>query len=433
MFTRSLVNLLAKAFVAGEAAPDAVVNRCTRMLGRRWRWLRPLVIRCQKALAKQSRPHSRHVADFLRKDQAFKRAIHRHWHVLEIAQRLHDPSSMQPVAAAEEWPLPPIETVSQLAAWLDVTDGELEWFADLAALGCKQRNRQLRHYWYRVLQKDSGSVRLIEAPKQRLKQLQQRILSGILEQIPMHDAVHGFLKGRSIQTFCAPHVGQRVVVKMDLQDFFPSISRARIQSLFRTFGYPESVADRLGGLCTTTAPRGIWHGVNWDTRKLYGQPHLPQGAPSSPALANLCAYHVDCRLRGLAAAAGAQYTRYADDLAFSGGEDFARCAERFGIHAAAIVAEEGFKVHHRKTRIMRRSVRQHIAGLVVNERLNLRRADFDELKATLTNCIRSGPASQNRAAHADFRAHLQGKVAFVKAIHPTKGNKLEVLLKRVQW
>jgi hypothetical protein len=131
--------------------------------------------------------------------------------------------------------------------------------------------------------------------------------------------------------------------------------------------------------------------------------------------------------------AGARYTRYADDLAFSGGEDFEKCAERFGIHAAAIVAEEGFAVHHRKTRIMRQSVRQHVAGLVVNERLNVRRTDFDELKAILTNCLRVGPASQNREGHVDFRAHLQGRVAFVKAIHLEKGTKLERILEGIEW
>jgi retron-type reverse transcriptase len=166
---------------------------------------------------------------------------------------------------------------------------------------------------------------------------------------------------------------------------------------------------------------------------LHKQPHLPQGAPTSPALANLCAYHMDCRLGGFAEAAGAVYTRYADDLAFSGGDEFARCAHRFSVLAAAIVAEEGFAVHHRKTRIMRSSARQQIAGLVVNERVNVRRSDFDELKAILTNCAKSGPASQNREGHVDFRAHLLGKVAFVKAIHPQKAKKLEELMGRIVW
>src|SRR5208282_1714381 len=107
-------------------------------------------------------------------------------------------------------------------------------------------------------------------------------------------------------------------------------------------------------------PRSVWRQqeVKFDlkqvieARRLYCWPHLPQGAPTSPSLANFCAYRADCRLTGLAEAAGAVYTRYADDLAFSGGEEFERRVQRFSIHAAAVLLEEGFTAHHRKTRIM---------------------------------------------------------------------------------
>ena len=170
-----------------------------------------------------------------------------------------------------------------------------------------------------------------------------------------------------------------------------------------------------------------------EARALYSRPHLPQGAPTSPALANLCAYRVDCRLAGLAKSAGAQYTRYADDLAFSGGEAFERCVERFRTHVAAILREEGFSVHHRKTRIMRQGVRQHLAGLVANRRMNIMRAGFDRLKAILTNCVRLGPESQNRDAHPYFRAHLEGRVGFVESINPGRGRRLRAILEQIRW
>jgi RNA-directed DNA polymerase len=291
----------------------------------------------------------------------------------------------------------------------------------------------LRHYHYRVLAKLSGSIRLIEAPKPRLKELQRQILSQILEKIPPHSAAHGFRKGRSIKTFIAPHVGQRVILRMDLKDFFPSISGPRIQAFFRTVGYPEPVADLLGGICTNVTPRNVWSGEDWAVRSLYARPHLPQGAPASPALANLCAYRADCRLAGLAKSAGAAYTRYADDLAFSGGESFERCVERFSTHVAAILHEEGFTVHHRKTRVMRQGVRQHLVGLVANQRVNVMRTDFDRLKATLNNCVRLGPESQNRDGHERFRPHLEGRVGFVESINPAKGRRLRMLLERIKW
>jgi RNA-directed DNA polymerase len=148
---------------------------------------------------------------------------------------------------------------------------------------------------------------------------------------------------------------------------------------------------------------------------------------TSPSLANLCSYRLDCRLSGLAQSAGATYTRYADDLAFSGGEGFAGCVERFAAHVAAILSEEGFTVQHRKTRIMRQSTRQHLAGLVTNQRLNVRRRHFDLLKATLINCVRDSPEAQNREAHPHFREHLQGRIAFIESINLEKGKRLSDL------
>jgi len=348
---------------------------------------------------------------------------------------------MQPVRAAREWSVPAIESARALADWLEVDHGDLAWFADLKGFEGRMAGAKLRHYVYRVHAKRSGGVRLIESPKPRLKALQRRILDGILSAIQPHAAAHGFRKGRSIRTFASPHVGRRVILRMDLLDFFPTFSGPRVQAFFRTAGYPESVADLLGGICTNPTPRIAWRaaGPEISARELreaaifYARPHLPQGAPTSPALANLCAYRMDCRLAGLAKSAEAHYTRYADDLAFSGDVDFERRAERLSLHAAAILLEEGFHVNHRKTRIMRRGVRQQLAGLVANECLNIRRTDFDRLRAILTNCVRLGPESQNREGHADFRAHLTGRVAFVEMIHAAKGRRLRALLGQVHW
>ncbi|MGI8745678.1 MAG: reverse transcriptase family protein [Bryobacteraceae bacterium] len=411
MSKRSLLDVLAKSFLAGEPSVEQVVARASRTLGRRWRWLRPLAQRYLAAVEGRTRPRHRDVVQFLIQDPGFQRASAKYFHELWVDQWLTEPQQMQPVAAALTWNVPAIESIGALDHWLSLNPNELEWFADLKGLGYRTTREQLRHYRYRVALKRSGNLRLIEAPKPRLIQLQQHILCGILDQIPPHPAAHGFLKGRSIKTFVAPHLGQRVVLRIDLQEFFPSIGAARVQAFFRTVGYPESVAIRLGGICTNATPPDVWKkepGFDVDSRvvqecrALYSQRHLPQGAPTSPALANLCSYRMDCRLTGLAASAGATYTRYADDLAFSGDEGLELGVERFSTHVAVILLEEGFRVNHRKTRIMRRGVRQHLAGLVANQRLNVRRTDFDLLKATLHNCVRTGPESQNRDAHPRF-------------------------------
>lgn len=348
---------------------------------------------------------------------------------------------MDSVAAARGWDIPSITNAGELAEWLELSPSELDWFADLKGLGYKKEAPRLRHYCYQIASKRSGAIRLIEAPKPRLKKLQQRILAGILEKIPSHPGAHGFVKNRSIKTFAAPHTGRRVVLRMDLKDFFASFAAARVQAFFLTIGYSEAVAALLRGVCTNAVPRGIWHAPSPDlnlqqvreVRDLYARPHLPQGAPTSPALANLCLYRIDCRLSGLAKSGGVEYTRYADDLAFSGDEAFERSVERFSTRVAAILLEEGFTVHHRKTRIMREGVRQHLAGLVINAEMNVMRQDFDRLKATLTNCVRLGAESQNRDGHPSFRSHLEGRVAFVESIHPARGERLRTLLKRIQW
>jgi retron-type reverse transcriptase len=359
---------------------------------------------------------------------------------LQVERWIAPPQIMRPAKAAESWEIPVITSIGDLAHWLALDTSDLEWFADLRRLAGKGDPR-LAHYHYTAAIKRSGAIRLIEAPKPRLKALQRRILEQILDRIPVHPAVHGFVRGRSIRTFVAPHVGKRVVLRMDVQDFFPSFSAARVQSFFRTAGYPESVADLLGGLCTNAVPRSAWNPFHLDIGAaqlremawLYGRPHLPQGAPTSPALANVCAWRIDRRLSGLASSAGAEYTRYADDLAFSGGEPFEQSVERFSLHVAAILLEEGFRANHRKTRIMRRGVRQYLTGLVANDRVNLVRADFDRLKAILNNCVHRGPASQNRDGHADFRAHLLGRVGFVETIHLEKGLRLRRMFEQIQW
>ena len=411
-----VLGALASAFLAGEQSADAIVARAARTLGHAYPWVRPLAERYLWL----ARPRWRDVVQLLRADLPLLRDLPR----LAVAEWLQEPRVM-----VARWAgLPSIATIGDLADWLRLLPGDLDWFADLKRLCAGKRIRPaLAHYTYKVLTKPSGSVRIIEAPKTRLKRLQRRILAEILDKIPAHEAAHGFVPGRSIRSFAAPHTGRRVVLRMDLLDFFPSFSGARIQALFRTAGYPEHVADLLGGICTNAVPRAV--SSDW----IYRRPHLPQGAPTSPALANGCFWRMDGRLSGLARSANAVYTRYADDLAFSGGEDFSRQAENFAIGAAAILADGGLSVNHRKTRIMREGVRQHLAGIVVNRHLNVARDDFDWLKATLTNCVRLGPENQNREGHPAFRQHLAGRVAFVESVNAGRGRRLRAILERIDW
>lgn len=123
-------------------------------------------------------------------------------------------------------------------------------------------------------------------------------------------------------------------------------------------------------------------------------------------------------MSGLAAAAGARYSRYADDLAFSGDRGFERGLPRFIPAAAAIALDEGFRVRFRKLRVMRAARQQRLAGLVLNVRPNVPRRAYDALRATLHNAARLGAVTQNRDGHEDFRAHLLGRIAWVAHSQP---------------
>jgi hypothetical protein len=231
---------------------------------------------------------------------------------------------------------------------------------------------------------------------------------------------------------------------MDLEEFFPSIGAARIYRVFRGFGYPEGVARVLAGLCTLKVSKGVLDSVPHPgfaehrdegalaarvrTRRRLMHRHLAQGAPTSPALANLASYGLDARVAGAARAAGAIYTRYADDLVFSGDAAFARRAQRFESLVAAIALEEGFQVNHRKTRVMRRGQPQQVVGLMTNEHPNVPRAERERLEAILTNAVRHGLESQNRAQHPHFLDSLRGRVAWVQHANPVHGLKLRRLL-----
>lgn len=435
---------LARSFLGGKSGLKPIVARASNTLGRKWRWLPPLVQRFMLAFPGDRRPSYKAVIAFLAADQGLREAMYRYAGRVKIRNWIHEPNIMRPVLAAREWPVVVLESVGELASWLGLSPDELDWYANLkhlpTAVALKDGCGALSHYTYKILSKPQGGIRLIEAPKRMLKSLQTRILRGILDEIPVHPSAHGFIRNHSIKTFASPHVGQKIVVRMDLCSFFPSLTFPRIRAVFRTAGYPEPVAELLGGLCTNAVPRNVFptnrqfnHETTFEARQLYGRAHLPQGAPTSPTLSNLCAYRLDCRLAALALSAGATYTRYADDLAFSGGDSFAKCAERFATHVAVIVGEEGFSIQHRKTRIMRTGVRQHLAGMVVNRHLNVRRVDFDRLKAMLTNCVRYGPLSQNREAHPAFRAHLDGNVGFVEMVNPVRGARLRKIFEQILW
>lgn len=342
------------------------------------------------------------------------------------------------------WDVAEIPSLPELAERLELSDGQLAWLADVRSLERTVSSERLRNYRYRAVPRAEGIPRVIEAPKARLKEIQRWLLREILDQVPAHDAAHGFAPGRSAVSHASLHTGKAAVLRLDLKDFFASVPAGRVYRIWRTIGYSPSVSHVLTGLTTNTVPVTVWEQVaavtppgavqaRFQLRRRLGTPHLPQGAPTSPALANLAALSLDRRLAGLARASGLRYSRYADDLTFSGPGRLIRRRAQFESIAAAIIRAEGFTPNQAKTTAQSAGGRQTVCGVVVNHHTNLRRDEYDRLKATLHNAVAHGPEAQNRNGVGDFRAHLRGRIAWVESLNAARGQKLRRLFDQIDW
>jgi retron-type reverse transcriptase len=226
------------------------------------------------------------------------------------------------------------------------------------------------------------------------------------------------VRKRSTVTNATPHLGKELVVNLDLADFFPSVTFPRVRGMFERMGYSPAVATVLALLCTESPRRA----VEYDGRRYWvavGPRALPQGACTSPALSNLVARKLDRRLAGMCAKHGWTYTRYADDLTFSGGREGE--LRMFIARVRHIVQEEGFALNSRKGRIQRASGRQQVTGIVVNAKPGMPRDEVRRLRAILHAAKKTGLAAQNKENRPNFEAWLRGKIAYLMMIDRKKG------------
>lgn len=327
------------------------------------------------------------------------------------------------VARLERLGLPPLATPADVAAFFQVPIPRLRWLA------WHSEASQLSHYVFFTIPKKTGGVRRLSAPHRDLARCQRLIFQRILPALPADDAAHGFVRGRGTLTNARPHVGAAIVVNLDLKDFFPSIRYPRVRGLLTSLGFSPASATILALLCTECPREEVgMSGKRWFVAS--GTRALPQGACTSPGLANLIARILDARLRGLAAAWGWTYTRYADDLTFS---SVAANADVGRLLTAVrnIVVDEGFTVHEDKTRVQRRSQAMEVTGLVVNERPKIPRALARRLRAILHRAKHEGLAAQNREGHPHFAGWLAGMIAYVAMTDRTLAAKFALQFEQV--
>jgi retron-type reverse transcriptase len=314
--------------------------------------------------------------------------------------------------------LPGFESMRHLAEAMGITLGELRFLA------FSRRVSRVSHYQRFAVPKKSGGQRLISAPMPRLKRAQRWILENVLEKPGLHDAAHGFRRERSIVSNARPHVAAHVVVNVDISDFFPTVTYRRIRGVFRSLGYGEAVATVLALLCSEPeTDRVTLDGETYYVAR--GERFLPQGAPTSPALTNLICRGLDARLSRIAQQLRFVYTRYADDMTFSGDADASQHIGRLLGRIRHVVREEGFQVHPDKTRILRSSQRQEVTGIVVNRQVNVSRRTLRRFRATLFQIEQDGPRGKRWGNSSDVIAGIEGFANFVAMVDPAKGGPLQ--------
>ncbi len=285
--------------------------------------------------------------------------------------------------------------------------------------------RDRGNYHIFTIKKSSGTDRTIQAPRQQLKTVQRKILHTILQRVPLNKHAEGFRKNRSILTNATHHVNKRVIIKLDIKDFFPSIDFKRVFGMYLQLGYPRRVATILANLCTM-------------------QKTLPTGAPTSPAIANIISRRLDKRFVNLGLKSNFTYSRYADDMTFSSDDDKTTKMIPF---FKEITIDEGFVVNEGKVRILRSGSRQSVTGIVVNQKPNIARQEVKKLRAVLHNCKRGNPYKQadiwaikEKGLHphssysiTDFYKSLQAKIHFVKMVNEPAGVKLLSEFHSISW
>ena len=330
-------------------------------------------------------------------------------------------------------------TAHDLTQALALTLPELLWLAPDHANWREASTGVLpaSHYRHRLMPKRAGGLRLLEAPLPQLAQVQRRILDLALASVPVHKAAHGFVRGRNVRSHVTPHAGHALLIRFDLRDFFTHIHATRVRALWRALGHTRAASDLLTRLTTTRTPAAVRERLAESHGALPLAPtlaqrraqdhrlqraHLPQGAPTSPALANLCAFGLDVRLSALARRFGAHYSRYADDLVFSGPAALHGQLPNLRAWVAAIVRDEGFALRADKTRAMPAHQRQQVTGVVLNAHPNLSRPQFDAMKARLHRL------SLRQAVPLAQRAPLLGQLQWAQQwLAPARQRKLQAL------
>jgi len=308
--------------------------------------------------------------------------------------------------------------------------------------------RKVIPYRHFNIRKRLGGHRQISVPEYHLMQVQGWINKYILNCAQVDHSAYAFKKGSSIVGCASKHTGARWLIKIDIQDFFHSISEIQVYRVFREMGYIPLVAFELTRLCTWPFNGNQLRPPNWCNQKIarksfpYGGGKigcLPQGAPTSPALSNAVMRETDRELKIIADKSNLRYTRYSDDIVFSRRGDMTRNeAVEIIADASRTLQAQGLVVNRKKTAIIPPGARKIVLGLIVNGSTpRLPRAFHDLLRQHLYYLEKFGPVEHMKRRKfksvLGLRLHVRGLIAFAHMVEPTYADETLARFNSIEW
>ena len=285
---------------------------------------------------------------------------------------------------------------------------------DLYEITAIMSTLEINYYSTLQIPKKKGGNRKLLIPAMSLRLIQKWILKNILNNIPISDYANGFYKKRSIVTNAEKHIGKNCIINLDLKDFFPSITLEQVFRIFYYYGYTKEISYLLARLCTYNKA-------------------LPQGSPASPYISNIVCLKLDKRLSKLAITYKANYTRYADDITFSG--DYG--IEKIINIAKDIIKEEGFKINNNKTRIAYKHERQEVTGLIISKnKISVKKKYKKKLLQEIYYCKKYGVHSHLKhikSQKAFYKDHMYGKAYFINMVDKDLGKRIINELDEINW
>ncbi|RYU95768.1 reverse transcriptase family protein [Emticicia agri] len=382
--------------------------------------------KARMAAAKKKRVETKEKNEQKRKDKAEQWKQQKQNEIVYLGEDVsHELNNTEAdTAKLAQFGLPHFADALALATAMNISLGKLRFLA------YNRKVSTTTHYKRFYLAKKTGGKRLISAPMPKLKEAQYWILDNILYKLKNTDSAHGFVPQRSILTNASNHIGQDVVINIDLKDFFPSIDYKRIKGLFAALGYSKQIASILALVCAEPDVDMI----DIDKKTYYvahTERKLPQGAPTSPAITNLICYKLDHRFEGIARKFNFNYSRYADDITFSAKGDGKKLVGQVLWAIRQIIESEGFQIHPDKLAVMRKGRQQEVTGIVVNDKPGIDRKELRRFRALLHQIELNGTEGKSWRNGVDLENSMRGYASFVGMVKPEQGIQFKAQLDQI--